>query len=151
MCMRMQGDLVTVMANDGNWITRGQLHYYFMFWSCCCFSYDETEHHENSLILVSSQDIVPKEMRRFHYLKYSAVQSQLLTSFPSLDIAALWPPLMYSSGDFCVDPMMQDQIDSFIANGHASFEVQLLVCIFLFSICWLGFQSTEFQSAGSCN
>ncbi|CAM6011338.1 unnamed protein product [Sphagnum balticum] len=25
------------------------------------------------------------------------------------------------------DPMMQDQIDSFIANGHASFEVQLLV------------------------
>jgi hypothetical protein len=33
------------------------------------------------------------------------------------------------------DPMMQDQIDSFITNGHASFEVQLLVCIFLFSIC----------------
>jgi len=25
------------------------------------------------------------------------------------------------------DPMMQDQIDSFIANGHASFEVQLLL------------------------
>jgi hypothetical protein len=34
---------------------------------------------------------------------------------------------MYSSGDFCVDRMMQDQIDSFIANGHASFEVQLLL------------------------
>jgi hypothetical protein len=26
-----RGDLVTVMANDGNWISRGQLHYYFMF------------------------------------------------------------------------------------------------------------------------
>jgi hypothetical protein len=87
MYMCMQGDLVTVMANDGNWISRGQLHYYFC--CCCCFSYDETEHHENSLILVSSQGIVPKEMRRFHYLKYSTVQFQLLTSFPSLDIAAL--------------------------------------------------------------